>query len=145
MNDYSPKPKLVAITQPGDYTVRIRKIRDEDCTATQAGAPKIKVLMTTQDGLKINDTFFGSTDGAIKRAFAFVATALCLVPGEDGRLPLKFPGKSTEELRKFLSLAEGKVIKVTVVQEEATFSSGEKRIICKVSKFHSIQEEAPNF
>ncbi len=145
MSDYTNKPKLVAITQPGDYTVRIRKIRDEDCTATQKGDPKIKVLMTTQDGLKINDTFFGSTDGAIKRAFAFVATALCVVPDENGRLPLKLPGKSTEELRKFLSLAEGKVIKVTVVQEDVTFSSGEQRTICKVSKFHSIQEEAPNF
>jgi hypothetical protein len=145
MSDYTNKPKLVAITQPGDYTVRIRKIRDEDCTFTQKQDPKIKVLMTTQDGLKINDTFFGSTDGAIKRAFAFVATALCIVPDENGRLPLKLPGKTTEELRKFLSLAEGKCIKVTVVQEDVTFNSGEKRTICKVSKFHSIQEEAPNF
>jgi hypothetical protein len=145
MSDYSNKPKLMPITQPGDYTVRIRKIRDEDCTFTQKQDPKIKVLMTTQDGLKINDTFFGSTDGAIKRAFAFVATALCVVPDENGRLPLKLPGKSTEELRKFLSLAEGKCIKVTVVQEDVTFSTGEKRTICKVSKFHSIQEEAPNF
>ena len=138
MSDYTNKPKLVAITQPGDYTVRIRKIRDEDCTATQKGDPKIKVLMTTQDGQKINDTFYGSTDGAIKRAFAFVATAT----QEKG---LKLPGKTTEELRAFLSLAEGKCIKVTVVQEDVTFSSGEKRTICKVSKFHSIQEEAPNF
>jgi hypothetical protein len=103
MSDYTNKPKLVAITQPGDYTVRIRKIRDEDCTATQKGDPKIKVLMTTQDGQKINDTFYGSTDGAIKRAFAFVATAT----QEKG---LKLPGKTTEELRGFLSLAEGKCI-----------------------------------
>jgi hypothetical protein len=138
MNDYSNKPKLVAISQPGDYTVRICKIRDEDCTQTQAGAPKIKVLMTTTDGKKINDTFFGSTDGAIKRAFAFVATAT----QEKG---MKLPGKTTEELRSFLSLAEGKVIKVTVIQEEVTFNSGEQKTICKVSKFHSIQQEAPNF
>lgn len=138
MSDYSNKPKLVTISQPGDYTVRICKIRDEDCSQTQAGAPKIKVLMTTQDGQKINDTFFGSTDGAIKRAFAFVATAT----QEKG---LKLPGKSAEELRAFLSLAEGKVIKVTVVREDVTFSSGELKTISKVTKFHSIQQEAPNF
>jgi hypothetical protein len=140
MNDYSNKPKLVTISQPGDYTVRICKIRDEDCSQTQAGAPKIKVLMTTQDGQKINDTFFGSTDGAIKRAYAFVATA---TQAKD----LKLPGKSADELRGFLGLAEGKSIKVTVVREDVTFSSGELKTISKVTKFHkhSIQQEAPPF
>jgi hypothetical protein len=145
MSQYTNKPKLVTISQPGDYTVRICKIRDEDCTQTQKGDPKIKVLMTTQDGQKINDTFYGSTDGAIKRAFAFVATALCIVPDENGQMPLKFPGKSEAELRKFLSLAEGKTIKVTVVREDVTFSSGELKTISKVTKFHPIQQEAPNF
>jgi len=145
MSQYTNKPKLVTISQPGDYTVRICKIRDEDCTQTQKGDPKIKVLMTTQDGQKINDTFYGSTDGAIKRAFAFVATALCIVPDDKGQMPLKFPGKSAEELRKFLSLAEGKTIKVTVVREDVTFSSGELKTISKVTKFHPIQQEAPNF
>jgi hypothetical protein len=140
MTDYTNKPKLVTISQPGDYTVRICKIRDEDCTQTQKGDPKIKVLMTTQDGQKINDTFYGSTDGAIKRAFAFVSTAT-------QAKGLKLPGKSTEELREFLSLAEGKTIKVTVVREDVTFSSGELKTISKVTKFHkhSIQQEAPNF
>jgi hypothetical protein len=103
MSNYANKPKLVTISQPGDYTVRICKIRDEDCTQTQAGAPKIKVLMTTQDGQKINDTFFGSTDGAIRRAYAFVATALNIVPDEKGKQPfdstLRLPGKSAEELK----------------------------------------------
>jgi DNA polymerase III sliding clamp (beta) subunit (PCNA family) len=74
-----------------------------------------------------------------------VATALCIVPDDKGQMPLKFPGKSAEELRKFLSLAEGKTIKVTVVREDVTFSSGELKTISKVTKFHPIQQEAPNF
>lgn len=140
MNDYSNKPKLVTITQPGDYAVRICKIRDEDCTATQKGDPKIKVLMTTTDGQKINDTFYGSTDGAVKRAYAFVATAT-------QAKELKLPAKDMQSLRGFLALAEGKTIKVTVVREDVTFSSGELKTISKVTKFqkHTIQQEAPPF
>jgi hypothetical protein len=46
------------------------------------------------------------------------------------------PGKSQDELRAFLSQAEGCMLKVTVVQEEVTFSSGEQKVICKVTKFH---------
>ena len=136
MNDYTNKPKLVTITQPGDYQVRICKIRDEDCTQTQKGDPKIKVLMTTTDSQKINDTFFGSTDGAIKRAYAFVSTAT-------QAKGLKLPGKSADELRTFLALAEGKIIKVTVVREDVTFSSGERKTISKVTKFQSIQQDTP--
>lgn len=140
MKDYSNKPKLVTITQPGDYTVRICKIRDEDCSQTQKGDAKIKVLMTTQDGQKINDTFYGSTDGAIKRAFAFVATAT-------QAKELKLPAKDMDSLRGFLALAEGKFIKVTVVREDVTFSSGELKTISKVTKFHkaSTTQEAPPF
>lgn len=139
MNDYNPKPKLVTITQPGDYIVRICKIRDDDCTLTQKGDPKIKVLMTTADGQKINDTFYGSTDGAIKRAFAFVATAT-------QAKELKLPAKDMDSIRGFLALAEGKSIKVTVVREDVTFSSGELKTISKVTKFQKhIPEEAPPF
>lgn len=140
MTDYTNKPKLVTITLPGDYIVRICKIRDEDCTDTQKGDPKIKVLMTTQDGQKINDTFYGSTDGAIKRAYAFVATAT-------QAKELKLPAKDKASLRGFLALAEGKSIKVTVVREDVTFSSGELKTISKVTKFqkHTIQQEAPPF
>ncbi len=141
MKDYSNKPKLVTITQPGDYTVRICKIRDEDCTQTQKGDAKIKVLMTTQDGQKINDTFYDSTEGALKRAFAFVATA---TQSKELKLPAKGHGCN---LRGFLALAEGKMIKVTVIREDVTFSSGELKTISKVTKFHKadITQEAPPF
>lgn len=127
-NNNSPRPKLTTISQPGDYLVKVCKIRDEDVSFTQKNDAKVKVLLTTKDSLKVNDTFFGSTDGALKRAAAFVSTATGKKVG--------LPGKSQEQLRSFLAQAEGCWLKVTVVQEEVTFSSGEQKVICKVTKFH---------
>ena len=127
-NNNSPRPKLTAISSPGEYLVKVCKIRDEDVSFTQKNDAKVKVLLTTKDSQKVNDTFFGSTDGALKRAAAFVGTATGKKVG--------LPGRSQDELRAFLSQAEGCWLKVTVVQEEATFSSGEKKMSCKVTKFH---------
>jgi hypothetical protein len=127
-NNNSPRPKLTAISSPGEYLVKVCKIRDEDVSFTQKNDAKVKVLLTTKDSTKVNDTFFGSTDGALKRAAAFVGTATGKKVG--------LPGKSQDELRAFLSQAEGYMLKVTVVQEEVTFSSGEQKLICKVTKFH---------
>lgn len=136
------KPKLTPITQPGDYVVQVRRIRDEDVSQTQKGDAKIKVLMTTKDSQKINDTFFASTDGALKRAAAFVATAT----GQKVGLPVR----SAEGLRTFLAKAEGKWLKVSIVQEDVTFSNGETKTICKVTKFHPFTTqvdttESPDF
>ena len=143
-NNYSnnDKPKLTAISSPGDYLVKVCKIRPDDISFTQKGDAKVKVLLTTKDSTKVNDTFFGSTDGALKRAAAFVSTATGKKVG--------LPGKSQDELSAFLSQAAGCWLKVTVIQEEVTFSSGEKKLICKVTKFHSFTNQvnttdAPDF
>ena len=113
--------------------MKVCKIRDEDVSFTQKNDAKVKVLLTTKDSTKVNDTFFGSTDGALKRAAAFVGTATGKKVG--------LPGKSQDELRAFLSQAEGCWLKVTVVQEEVTFSSGEQKVICKVTKFHPFTNQ----
>lgn len=139
-NSYNPNPntpKLVSIKEPGDYTVRIRRIRDEDVSQTQKGDPKIKVLLTTADSQKINETFFGSTDGALKRIVAFVSIAT-------GEKNLPTPPKDAESLRKFLAKAEGKFIKVSVIKKEVTFKSGEKQMICSVTRFAPF-EQSPEF
>jgi len=128
-NNNNDKPKLVAIKAAGTYTVRVCKIREEDVTTTQKGDPKIKVLMTTKDGQKINDTFYGSTDGAIKRACAFVSTAT------GKRLPL--PAKDAVSLKAFLDQAVGFWITVQIAKELVTFSSGEAKEICKITKFNT--------
>ena len=132
-NNNSPRPKLTAISSPGEYLVKVCKIRDEDVSFTQKNDAKVKVLLTTKDSTKVNDTFFGSTDGALKRAAAFVGTATGKKVG--------LPGKSQDELRAFLGQAEGCWLKVTVVQEEVTFSSGEQKVICKVTKFHPFTNQ----
>ena len=132
-NNNSPRPKLTAISSPGEYLVKVCKIRDEDVSFTQKNDAKVKVLLTTKDSTKVNDTFFGSTDGALKRAAAFVGTATGKKVG--------LPGKSQDELRAFLGQAEGCWLKVTVVQEEVTFSSGEHKVICKVTKFHPFTNQ----
>jgi hypothetical protein len=136
------RPKLTAIKTPGDYVVKVCRIRDEDISTTQKGDAKIKVLMTTKDSQKINDTFFASTDGALKRAAAFVGTAT----GDKVGLPVR----SAEGLKSFLAKAEGKWLKVTVVQEDVTFADGITKTICKVTKFHPFTQqvdtnEAPEF
>lgn len=130
----NPKPKLVAISTAGTYTVRVCKIRDEDVSATQKGDAKIKVLMTTKDGLKINDTFYGSTDGALKRACAFVSTAT------GKRIPL--PPKDAAGLKAFLDQATGYWITVQIAKELVTFSSGEAKEICKITKFNTAVQPA---
>jgi hypothetical protein len=136
------RPKLTAITNPGDYVVKVCRIRDEDISQTQKGDAKIKVLMTTKDSQKINDVFFASTDGALKRAAAFVSTAT----GQKVGLPVR----SADGLKSFLAKAEGSWLKVTVVKESVTFSDGTTKDICKVTKFHSFTQqvdttEAPEF
>ena len=139
--EHNEKPKLVRISTPGTYAVRVCRVRDEDISTTQAGAPKIKVLMVTKDSQKITDTFFGSTDGALKRAAAFVSTAT-------QQKGLGLPGREADALRAFLDKAAGKWLKVEVIQEEVTFSSGEQKQLCKVTKFHplvEIQDSAPPF
>lgn len=135
MTQDANKTKLIPITQPGDYTVRVCKIRPEDCSLTQKGDPKIKVLMTTADSLKINDTFFGSTDGALKRAAAFVSTA-------SGK-KLGLPPKTQQGLLDYLSQATGFWLKVAVVQEDVTFADGTTRTISKVTKFAPAVNTAP--
>lgn len=140
--DNTNRPKLTAIKSPGDYVVKICRIREDDISQTQKGDAKIKLLMITKDSQKINDTFFASTDGALKRAAAFVATAT----GEKVGLPVR----SAEGLRTFLAKAEGKWIKVTVVKENVTFSDGTNKDVYKVTKFHPfIQQvdtnETPEF
>jgi hypothetical protein len=140
-HENTPRPKLTAISQPGKYIVRVCKIRAEDISQTQKGDPKIKVLLVTKDNQKVNDTFFGSTDGALKRAAAFVSTAT-------GLRNLGLPGRQAEQLQAFLSKAEGKLLQVEVVQEQVTFSSGETKLICKVTKFFPLpapEPETPNF
>lgn len=142
MSQDNNKTKLVTISQPGDYTVRVCKLRPEDCSLTQKGDPKIKVLMVTEDSLKINDTFFGSTDGALKRAAAFISTAT-------GK-KLGLPPKTQEGLFEYLNQAAGSWLKVTVVQEDVTFADGTARRISKVTKFHPAvkitpAQEAPPF
>lgn len=129
------KPKLVAIKTAGIYTVRVCKIRDEDVTATQKGDPKIKVLMTTKDGQKINDTFYGSTDGALKRASAFVSVAT------GKRLPL--PPRDAAGLKAYLEQAVGFYISVQVASEMVTFNSGETKEIYKITKFNTAVQAAP--
>lgn len=129
------KPKLISISQPGEYTVRACKLRPEDCTLTQKGDPKIKVLMVTDDSLKINDTFFGSSDGALKRAAAFVSIAT----GKQ----LGLPPKTQEGLFEYLNQAAGSWLKVTVVQEDVTFADGVTRRISKVTKFAPAIKIAP--
>ena len=141
-NNNNNKPKLTRITQPGDYVVKVCRITDEDVSQTQKGDAKIKVLMVTKDSQKINDTFFASTDGALKRAAAFVSTAT----GDKVGLPVR----SAEGLRTFLAKAEGKWLKVSVVQEDVTFADGTTKTICKVTKFHPFTSqvdtaEAPDF
>lgn len=139
--EHNEKPKLVRISNPGTYAVRVCRVRDEDISTTQAGAPKIKVLMVTKDSQKITDTFFGSTDGALKRAAAFVSTAT-------QQKGLGLPGRDADGLRAFLDKAAGKWLKVEVIQEEVTFNSGEQKLMCKVTKFHplvEIQDSAPPF
>ena len=141
-NQNHNRPKLTAITNPGDYVVKVCRIRDEDISTTQKGDAKIKVLMTTKDSQKINDVFFASTDGALKRAAAFVSTAT----GQKVGLPVR----SAEGLKSFLSKAEGSWIKVTVVKEDVTFSDGTTKAICKVTKFHAFTQQvdttdAPEF
>lgn len=141
-NDNTNRPKLTAITIPGDYVVKVCRIRDEDISTTQKGDAKIKVLMTTKDSQKINDTFFASTDGALKRAAAFVGTATGLKVG--------LPVRSAEGLKSFLAKAEGSWIKVSVVQEDVTFADGTTKTICKVTKFHPFTQQvnttdAPEF
>jgi len=141
-NDNNPKPKLTAITIPGDYVVKVCRIRDEDISTTQKGDAKIKVLMTTKDSQKINDTFFASTDGALKRAAAFVGTATGLKVG--------LPVRSAEGLKSFLAKAEGSWIKVSIIQEDVTFADGTTKTICKVTKFHPFTQQvnttdAPEF
>ncbi len=142
MNDNANKPKLVTISQPGEYTVRACKVRPEDCSKTQKGDPKIKVLMVTEDSQKINDTFFGSTEGALKRAAAFVCTATGKKMG--------LPPKDEQGLFDYLNKAAGCWLKVTVVQEDVTFADGTTKTICKVTKFHPFTSqvdttEAPDF
>lgn len=133
----SNKAKLVTIKEPGDYIVCVRRIRDEDVSATQNGDPKIKVLLTTRDSQKINETFFGSTDKAISRIVAFVAIAT-----KESNLPT--PAKDAQSLRSFLSKAEGKLIKVSVVKKEVTFKSGERAEICSVTRYHPY-DPSPEF
>jgi hypothetical protein len=135
MSQDTNKTKLVSISQPGDYTVRACKLRPEDCSLTQKGDPKIKVLMVTEDSLKINDTFFGSTDGALKRAAAFVSTAT-------GK-KLGLPPKTQQGLFDYLNQAAGSWLKVTVVQEDVTFADGNTRRISKVTKFSPAVKIAP--
>jgi hypothetical protein len=134
--EFTPKPKLTAITQPGDYVVCVRRIRDEDVSHTQNGDPKIKVLLTTSDNQKINETFFGSTDGALQRISAFVGIATKQNMGK--------PPRDAEGLRQFLSQAEGKLIKVSVVKKDVTFKSGETRTMCVVTRFMPF-EPTPEF
>jgi hypothetical protein len=134
--EFTPKPKLTAITQPGDYVVIVRRIRDEDVTETQKKDPKIKVLLTTADNQKINETFFGSTPKALGRAQAFVSCAT--------KERVALPPRDAKGLRDFLSKAEGKMLKVSVVEDEVTFSSGEKKMICKVVRYHPF-DPSPEF
>lgn len=131
----NPKPKLVAISTAGTYTVRVCKIRDEDVSATQKGDAKIKVLMTTKDGLKINDTFYGSTDGALKRAAAFVNVAT------GKKLPL--PPREAAGLKAYLDQATGYWITVQIAKEPVTFSNGETKEICKITKFNTAVQPTP--
>jgi hypothetical protein len=131
--DNTNRPKLTAIKTPGDYVVKICRIRDDDISQTQKGDAKIKLLMITNDSQKINDTFFASTDGALKRAAAFVATAT----GEKVGLPVR----SAEGLRTFLAKSEGKWIKVTVIKENVTFSDGTNKDVYKVTKFHPFIQQ----
>lgn len=135
MSQENNKPKLVTISQPGDYTVRACKLRPEDCSKTQKGDPKIKVLMVTEDSLKINDTFFGSTEGALKRAAAFVSTATGKKVG--------LPPRDEQGLFEYLNKAAGSWLKVTVVQEDVTFADGMTRRISKVTKFAPAVRIAP--
>lgn len=135
------KPKLTRIETPGTYGVRVCKIRDDDVSTTQAGAPKIKVLLVTKDSQKITETFFGSTDGALRRVAAFVGVA-CQQKG------LGLPPRDSDGLRAYLDKAAGRWLKVDVVQEEVTFSSGEKKMLCKVTKYHplvEVKDSAPPF
>ena len=135
MDNNPIKPKLVTISQPGEYTVRACKVRAEDCSLTQKGDPKVKVLMVTEDNLKINDTFFGSTEGALKRAAAFVSTAT-------GK-KLGLPPKTQQGLFDYLNQAAGSWLKVMVVQEDVTFADGTARRISKVTKFAPAVKIAP--
>lgn len=135
MSQDNNKTKLVTISQPGEYTVRVCKLRPEDCSLTQKGDPKIKVLMVTEDSQKINDTFFGSTEGALKRAAAFVSTAT-------GK-KLGLPSKTQEGMFDYLNQAAGSWLKVAVVQEDVTFADGTTRRISKVTKFAPAVKTAP--
>jgi hypothetical protein len=126
------KPKLVPIAQPGRYSVRICKLREEDIGVTSKGDAKVRVLLVTNDNQKINELFYASTDGALKRAAAFVNTAT----GKRGGLP----PKDQAAFAAYIGQAEGKVIAIDVIEVNETWKDGSEHIVKKVSRFASLQE-----
>ena len=132
MSQYE-KTKLTKLTQPGEYTVKICKIQDKDVGLTKAGAPKVRILMTTQDGLAINDSFYASTPGAMKRAAAFVATAT------GKKLPM--PTQDADQFRSYIEQACHRFITITVVEEMETWTDGSQRMVTKVSRFKALQQQ----
>ena len=129
------KPKLQPISKPGRYSVRICKLREEDIGLTSKNDPKVRVLMVTNDSQKINDLFYASTPGALKRAAAFVGIAL-------GK-PVGMPPKDKDGFAAFIGQAEGKVIAVEVIEVNETWQDGSEHIVRKVSRFESLQEGPP--
>lgn len=125
------KQKLRAITTPGEYNVRVCNIKPTDIGQTKKGDPMVKLLMTTQDGQAINERFFASTDGALRRAAAFVSVAT-------GK-KMALPPKDAESFAMFIGKASGNVIRVLVEQKEETWSDGSVRQVLKIAKFMPIQ------
>lgn len=131
----SNKQKLMPIAQPGRYTVRVCKLREDDIGVTSKGDVKVRVLLVTNDSQKINELFYASTEGALKRAAAFVNTAT----GKRGGLP----PKDRDGFAAFIGQAEGKIIAIDVIEVNETWKDGSQHIVRKVSRFASLQEGQP--
>jgi hypothetical protein len=125
------KKKLRAITTPGEYNVRICNIKPDDVGQTKKGDPMVRLLMTTQDGQAINERFFASTDGALRRAAAFVSVAT-------GK-KMALPPKDAESFAMFIGKASGNVIRVLVEQKEETWTDGTTKQVMKIARFMPIQ------
>jgi len=132
MTTENNKQKLIPIAKPGRYSVRVCKLREEDIGVTSKGDAKVRVLLVTSDSQKINELFYASTDGALKRAAAFVNTATGKRAG--------LPPKDQAEFAAFIGQAEGKVIAIDVIEVMEKWKDGTERLVRKVSRFASLQE-----